>query len=275
MQRAARKVVQENERLRHLLAQHGVLNEEVNAYLRSFDQSATSGETEIAVIRVGSISSSSEHPPGPQTPNRMYQYSRNASSTSRHVVEQPFQISQNRPAQLLRARSDIQQINLAEVVNANARGISNTYMNTNANTCASTNACATTNTYATTNSCATTNTCGSTNTCTKSVSLARPTCPPQPKPQTWEPDKPTYAQPAAEDADCPSTADCFCPPPTTPAPQENRSGLEISCEAAATIIAQMRGDGDRISARASLGCKSDEECTIRNSTLMQILDDGR
>jgi hypothetical protein len=48
---------------------------------------------------------------------------------------------------------------------------------------------------------------------------------------------------------------------------------EISCETAATIIAQMRGDGDDIAARASLGCKAGEVCGIKNTILMQIMDE--
>jgi hypothetical protein len=270
MQRAARKVVQENERLRALLAQHGVLQEEINAYLRSFDQPATPDEAEVTVVRLRSVNSSSEYPPGPQTPNRMYYDSGRAGSVQAHTVKQSFQTSHSRSIQPLRSQPGIQKMISAEVVttscsNADARAnpnpytITNTYSNTSPNT------------YNNTNSCA------STNKCAKPLPPPRPTClpQPQPQPQTWEPDKPPYIQPATEDAECPNTADCFCPPPSAPARQENRSGLEISCEAAATIIAQMRGDGDRVAAKASLGCRSDEECTIRNSTLMQILDDGR
>jgi hypothetical protein len=287
MQRAARKVVQENERLRTLLAQHGVLQEEINAYLRSFEQPATPSETEVAVVRVGSVNSSSEYLPGPQTPNRMYYDSGSAGSVQAHAVKQTFQTSHNRPVQPLRSQPGIQKMNSAiEVVttscsNADARANpnlytnTNTYPNANPNTYNNTNSCAITSTYTGPNVCAPKDACASTNKCAKPLPPPRPTCLPQPQPQTWEPDKLPYTQPATEDAECPNTADCFCPPSTTLAPQENRSGLEISCEAAATIIAQMRGDGDRIAARASLGCRSDEECTIRNSTLMQILDDGR
>lgn len=76
-----------------------------------------------------------------------------------------------------------------------------------------------------------------------------------------------------EEADCPNTADCFCPP-TLPAPKQPlSSALEISCETAATIIAQMRGDGDQDAARASLGCSRGEKCNVKSSTIMQIMDE--
>ncbi|EAT83278.2 hypothetical protein SNOG_09086 [Parastagonospora nodorum SN15] len=55
---------------------------------------------------------------------------------------------------------------------------------------------------------------------------------------------------------------------------DNGNGLEISCETAATIIVEMRGDGDVDSIRASLGCTSREECSVRNSTVLQIMDEG-
>lgn len=76
-----------------------------------------------------------------------------------------------------------------------------------------------------------------------------------------------------EDTSCPTTPACFCPPTSKPPERPLSSGLEISCEAAATIIAHMRGDGDWDSAHASLGCIRGEGCTIKNSTIMQIMDE--
>ncbi|KAF1361192.1 hypothetical protein EJ07DRAFT_40436, partial [Lizonia empirigonia] len=54
---------------------------------------------------------------------------------------------------------------------------------------------------------------------------------------------------------------------------KNATHDEISCETAATIIAQMRGDGDEAAAQASLGCNAGEVCSIKNSFLMQIMDE--
>jgi len=84
----------------------------------------------------------------------------------------------------------------------------------------------------------------------------------------------TCAKPSVpEEPDCPNTADCFCPP-SIAATYQSFGGFEISCEAAATIIVEMRGDGDIDSARASLGCRGPEECSVKNSTVMQIMDEG-
>ncbi|KAL5119056.1 hypothetical protein ACEQ8H_002980 [Pleosporales sp. CAS-2024a] len=87
------------------------------------------------------------------------------------------------------------------------------------------------------------------------------------------PQQPTY--PPQEDPTCPTTAECFCPPPAAPPPRPRSStGLEISCETAAAIIVEMHGDGgDMESIRASLGCLGHEECSVRNSTVLQIMDE--
>lgn len=80
---------------------------------------------------------------------------------------------------------------------------------------------------------------------------------------------------ATKEPYCPNTSDCFCPPATTTlATQPLNSGLEISCETAASIIIEMRGDGDVESVRASLGCAGRQSCSVRNSTVLQIMDEG-
>jgi hypothetical protein len=60
-------------------------------------------------------------------------------------------------------------------------------------------------------------------------------------------------------------------PPTTSGSSNGND--EISCETAAKIISQMRGDGDDAAARASLGCNPGQVCSIKNSFLMQIMDE--
>ncbi|KAJ5021078.1 hypothetical protein J3E73DRAFT_355498 [Bipolaris maydis] len=66
---------------------------------------------------------------------------------------------------------------------------------------------------------------------------------------------------------------CFCAP--TPMPKETPldTGLLISCETAATIISEMRGDADRSRIRASLGCVGDEECTVKNTRVLELMDE--
>ncbi|KAF2028412.1 hypothetical protein EK21DRAFT_113907 [Setomelanomma holmii] len=79
--------------------------------------------------------------------------------------------------------------------------------------------------------------------------------------------------PVSEAPDCPNTADCFCPPTSNVDIPPPNKGLEISCDTATAIIIEMRGDGDIDAVRASLGCKGREECTVRNSTVLQIMDE--
>ncbi|CAI9635412.1 unnamed protein product [Alternaria burnsii] len=56
-------------------------------------------------------------------------------------------------------------------------------------------------------------------------------------------------------------------------PQSLDSGLLISCETAASIIAEMRGDGDTQRIRASLGCHGDKECTVKNTLVLELMDE--
>ncbi|KAF3169460.1 hypothetical protein EYR41_007678 [Orbilia oligospora] len=51
------------------------------------------------------------------------------------------------------------------------------------------------------------------------------------------------------------------------------SGFETSCEKAADIILQMRGDDDEQSVFSRLGCGRPGSCTMRNTTIFQLLDE--
>lgn len=83
-----------------------------------------------------------------------------------------------------------------------------------------------------------------------------------------------YPCPVTELSECPTSMNCFCPPPLLGEHHPASSKLEMSCEAAATIIVEMRGDGDQDSVRASLGCHDQETCTVKNSTVLQVMDEG-
>jgi hypothetical protein len=83
----------------------------------------------------------------------------------------------------------------------------------------------------------------------------------------------THIIPVLDEPECPNDADCFCAPSTVIGQRRPSPGLEISCEAAASIIVEMRGDGDIEAARASLGCCGTEECNVKNSTVLQIMDE--
>lgn len=83
-----------------------------------------------------------------------------------------------------------------------------------------------------------------------------------------------FPRPIVGPPECVNSLECFCPPTLTKEHDTANPSLEISCEAAATIIVEMRGDQDHESVRASLGCRGQETCTIKNSIVMQILDEG-
>jgi len=55
--------------------------------------------------------------------------------------------------------------------------------------------------------------------------------------------------------------------PSTTAPH-----LEMSCTAAAQIIANMCRDRDKELAREALGCSGPEECRVKNTLVFQLLD---
>jgi hypothetical protein len=55
-------------------------------------------------------------------------------------------------------------------------------------------------------------------------------------------------------------------------PTMTHSHAEMSCTAAARIMVNMLRDGDEELARESLGCAGPEECTVRNTTLFELLD---
>ncbi|KAF2687102.1 hypothetical protein K458DRAFT_185816 [Lentithecium fluviatile CBS 122367] len=73
----------------------------------------------------------------------------------------------------------------------------------------------------------------------------------------------------------PEARELVVPPPTPIVPALiTTSAAETSCEAAAIIIAQMRGDGDDDFARNMLlGCQGKTDCKVKNTTLFQVLDE--
>ncbi|KAJ9150107.1 hypothetical protein NKR19_g5415 [Coniochaeta hoffmannii] len=52
----------------------------------------------------------------------------------------------------------------------------------------------------------------------------------------------------------------------------HESGLETSCEVAAAILADMHGHGDASRARVVLGCTDQSDCTVKNTTVFDLLD---
>ena len=96
-------------------------------------------------------------------------------------------------------------------------------------------------------------------------------------PNVYSPPTPTTAKSCTEESGC-------CPRPQPPPQQqpqpqyqppmqEPRSPDKIHCMEAATILAQIRGHSDISNARASLGCASNDNCMVRNTDLLNLMDE--
>lgn len=276
MQRAARRVAQENERLRILLAHQGVLKDEVDAFLQTYEITGGSAEPELRLSRVRYPSNGSPDPntAGPRSlhttplsPAYRQEYVRRVPSVqvSRKTVQVSRQISQQ---------------------------------DDQGSKCGPRTPCGRTTETSTTAQADVARMSRTVEACRQAESYYASPSETDSSPPRTQKDQPAFAyaetapcitqlqkccpssklQPEVtrEDPDCPSTADCFCPPTAAvPPPTRGRSvgSDEISCETAATIIAQMRGDGDDAAARVSIGCGPGQVCTIKNSFLMQILDE--
>ena len=289
MQRAARKVAQENERLRTLLARHGIMRDEVELFLRSCEQTEGSAEPETPTSNARSSSVLNPYPtnPGPrslplQRLSQPYQKDYSPRPSPIQIPRQPMQIPRNsvqisnKPTQESCSTSTCgpttqcgpktQEIHVEATIMARpveACRQAESYYASPSETDSSPPPRSYDSYSATTQG----------NLPAFSYPERAPAivqsqgCCPPPRPQT---------EVAMEDPDCPSTVDCFCPPTTTASVTFSKPLIgndEISCETAATIIAQMRGDTDDAAARASLGCSPGQVCSIKNSFLMQVMDE--
>ncbi|KAG4437228.1 hypothetical protein IFR05_007282 [Cadophora sp. M221] len=72
---------------------------------------------------------------------------------------------------------------------------------------------------------------------------------------------------------CPNDDDCFCAP-TTPYEQGHASpaATEMSCETAASILADLWGHTDTYSIRTSLGCVEAAECIVKTFSVLQMME---
>ncbi|USP75910.1 hypothetical protein yc1106_03184 [Curvularia clavata] len=240
MQRAARKVAEENSRLRSLLASRGVTRDEVEAYLRSFDlgtapsRPALPAQTQPqGAPTVQSVATNHVHwrmPPARQSPMP--------------TPVTPLAPSTLQPPAQPRAEPQRTDEPCSDVVSTDSGS-------------------------------------GKHGTATVTSTLQKPAAPAIPdhlsccRPadgDTHDPSAPSFPM-LQDDAECPNTTSCFCPPVSAPKERSFDAGLLISCETAATIIAEMRGNGDRGHIRASLGCVGDGECTVKNTRVLELMDE--
>jgi len=265
MQRAARKVVEENLRLRSLLANRGVSQSEIDAYLQSFDAGSAQGvsqghshgsnhglptlqQTEDVVTAPGSAYSV-----GPLAAQAT------AFSSSPFAAQQLLQALFQPPVHVQQSflqpgvSLECNVPHSSEVMHRATRdvrqGSPRTLALDRSMRIGSEEA-----------------------TCCKPAEMEASPYQRTALNAVHDTNTPTFSL-LENDAGCPNTASCFCPPSSTPKEQSLDTGLLISCETAASIIAEMRGDGDRNRIRASLGCRGDEECKVKNTLVLELMDE--
>ncbi|KAF2188561.1 hypothetical protein K469DRAFT_83060 [Zopfia rhizophila CBS 207.26] len=245
MQRAARIVAQENVRLRSLLARHGVSREEVDSYLRSFDEGSTTNDSPVTNVRalLSRQSGASERivPSPASSAVRPSSHSGTEnSSTSTHAGQNSKHDGQD----ILDERRSVSQ----------SRGQDQEKDST-------------------TQQPESTALHGSPRAATKLTSaICRAADDRSNAHETCGAEDCVHEFPVAEKSDlCPSDSDCFCPHVTTARDELLTSGLETSCETAVRIITEMRGDEDRDLVRASLGCSGRDDCYVKNTTVFQVM----
>ena len=236
MQQAARRVVQENERLRSLLALHGVLREEVDSYLRSFDESSTTNCPRVTNTRISvpCQNSTPETVSGPASnavpptwksvaefPSVGHLSERDSEHDGHALLGEPWNISQStkryqerdlaaRPLESAPLHGHLQATSESSSVISQGSG---NYSETQ--------------------------------------------------------DIGSLDNRVHECAD----PDCFCPSTSAIEDGSFSPGLETSCETAARIIMEMGGDKDRDLVRASLGCSGIDDCNVKNTTVLQVMGD--
>lgn len=71
----------------------------------------------------------------------------------------------------------------------------------------------------------------------------------------------------------PPVSDCYCPPDSPTLALDQTSRLEMSCEAAARILAEIRGHADAAWDLSVLGCMGTRDCMVSNTRVFQLIDE--
>ncbi|KAF1960731.1 hypothetical protein CC80DRAFT_544128 [Byssothecium circinans] len=244
MQQAARRVAQENERLRSLLALHGVSRERVDLYLSSFDGSGATNCPQVTSMKttVPCQSSTPETASGPasntvpptwksvaENPSVSHLSGRDFGHDGQALQREPWNVNQSSK------RYQGRDLTVRHLESAPLHGHLQA--------------------------------------ASESSSVMSQV--PENYSETQNIDRPNsrvHEFAASEKADlCPNDPDCFCPPISAIEDGSSSPGLETSCETAARIIIEMSGDKDRDLVRASLGCSGRGDCNVKNTTILQVM----
>ncbi|RSL52891.1 hypothetical protein CEP54_010680 [Fusarium duplospermum] len=80
-------------------------------------------------------------------------------------------------------------------------------------------------------------------------------------------------QPCKQETDTPTLSCCSQPQPESQETSKPKPMDKIHCMEAATILAQIRGNSDISQARAALGCTNNDNCMVRNTDLLGLMDE--
>ncbi|RSL39606.1 hypothetical protein CEP53_013933 [Fusarium sp. AF-6] len=80
-------------------------------------------------------------------------------------------------------------------------------------------------------------------------------------------------QPCKQETDTPTISCCSQPQLESRDSSRPKPMDKIHCMEAATILAQIRGNSDISQARAALGCSSNDNCMVRNTDLLGLMDE--
>ncbi|WVN89666.1 uncharacterized protein L203_104896 [Cryptococcus depauperatus CBS 7841] len=86
-------------------------------------------------------------------------------------------------------------------------------------------------------------------------------------------EQPAYSKHHMVDDILPPVSECFCPPEPSAAETGGKEGPEMSCDTAAAILIQLHGKPDPAQARAALGCIGSTSCSVKNTTLFRLMDE--
>jgi hypothetical protein len=84
-------------------------------------------------------------------------------------------------------------------------------------------------------------------------------------------DRPAAHQLSGSDT-VPNSPQSNHPTPEMSTHSPGANALESSCDAAAAILVQLHKQTDPTSARVALGCEGPNNCSVRNTTLFQLMD---
>ncbi|KAH7273025.1 hypothetical protein B0J15DRAFT_193313 [Fusarium solani] len=80
-------------------------------------------------------------------------------------------------------------------------------------------------------------------------------------------------QPCKQETDTPTLSCCSQPQPESHETSKPKPMDKIHCMEAATILAQIRGNSDISQARVALGCSNNDDCLVRNTDLLDLMDE--